>query len=125
MKRFLVLVFTLVSVLGLVGCNTDGPKSNEVMEDFVGKVRITNIGDENASCLVEVTDSGSTDLKIGDRVIVHLDDVENGQFAVGDNVKVEFNGAVEELTAISMADKSISVVFSVEKIENNIDANKK
>ncbi|MBE6542183.1 MAG: hypothetical protein E7672_07035 [Ruminococcaceae bacterium] len=119
MKKLTVLVLTLVCVLGLVGCNTGNPGNNEVMEDFIGKV--TNIVNENESYLVDVTDSGCTKLESGDRVIVLLNHTENTQFAVGDNIKVEFNGVVEEFTAVSFADKRISVVFSVEKIENSID----
>jgi hypothetical protein len=39
------------------------------------------------------------------------------EYSVNDYIKVEFNGVVEELTAVSMADKRIPRVFAIEKID--------
>lgn len=97
----------------MAGCNADG---NEVKEDFVGIV--TNISDDKTSYLVKVTDSGSSTLKVGERVIVQIADGSNVEYSVDDYIKVEFNGVVEELIA-SIADKRIPRVFAVEKLDTS------
>ena len=113
MKKLIALVLALVCVLSLVGCNN--AEGNEVMEDFIGIV--TNINDDNTSYLVEVTDSGSSSLKVGDRVIVQIAGGSSVENSVNDYIKVEFNGVVEELVAVSMADKRIQRVFDIEKVD--------
>ena len=113
MKKLIALVLALVCVLSLVGCNN--AEGNEVMEDFIGIV--TNINDDNTGYLVEVTDSGSSTLKVGDRVIVQIADGSSIEYSVNDYIKVEFNGVVEELVAVSMADKCIQRVFDIEKVD--------
>ena len=113
MKKLIALVLALVCVLSLVGCNN--AEGNEVMEDFIGIV--TNINDDNTGYLVEVTDSGSSSLKVGDRVIVQIADGSSVEYSVNDYIKVEFNGVVEELVAVSMADKRIQRVFDIEKVD--------
>ena len=113
MKKLIALVLALVCVLSLVGCNN--AEGNEVMEDFIGIV--TNINDDNTGYLVEVTDSGSSTLKVGDRVIVQITDGSSIEYSVNDYIKVEFNGVVEELVAVSMADKCIQRVFDIEKVD--------
>lgn len=113
MKKLIVFVLALVCMFSLFGCyNAEG---NEVMEDFVGI--ITNINKDDASYLVEVTDSSSSSLKVGDRVIVQTVDRCNVEYSVGDYLKVEFNGVVETLTATSMADEHIPKVFAIEKVD--------
>ena len=113
MKKLIALVLALVCVLSLVGCNN--AEGNEVMEDFIGIV--TNINDDNTGYLVEVTDSGSSSLKVGDRVIVQIADGSSVEYSLNDYIKVEFNGVVEELVAVSMADKRIQRVFDIEKVD--------
>ncbi len=112
MKKLITLVLGLVCVLSLAGCNAEG---NEVMEDFVGI--LTNINDDNTTYLVEVTDSGSSNLKVGDRVIVQLVDVGDVEYSVDDYIKVAFDGVVEKLAAVSVADKRIQRVFAIEKVD--------
>ena len=111
MKKRTVLVLALVFVFALVGCNAE---RNAVMEDFVGIV--TSVNDDSTSYIVKVTDSGSGNLKVGDRVIVQMVGDNGAICSANDSVKVEFNGEVEELTAVSIADKLIPRVFSVEKL---------
>ena len=113
MKKFIALVLALVCIFALVGCNN--AEGNEVMEDFIGIV--TDINNDNTGYLVEVTDSGSSTLKVGDRVIVQIPDGSNVGYSVDDYIKVEFNGVVEELVAVSMADKHIPRVFDIEKVD--------
>ncbi len=111
MKKHIVLVLALFCVIALACCNAEG---NEVMEDFVGIV--TDINDDNTSYIVEVTDSGSSDLKVGDSVIVKTVNGSNAEYSVDDYINVEFNGVAEDLPAVSMADNRISRTFSIEKI---------
>ena len=118
MKKLIALVLALVCVLSLAGCDAE---DNEVMEDFVGIV--TNINDDNTTYLVEVTDSGSSTLKVGERVIVQIADGSNVEYSVDDYIKVEFNGVVEELTAVSMADKRIPRVSAIEKVYRIVEQN--
>ena len=115
MKKLIAVILILFCVIGLAGCDAE---RNEEMKDFVGVV--LNIGNDNTSYLVKVTDSGSSNLMIGDKVIVLAVDGDNAEYAVDDHIKVTFNDAAEESTAVSMADKMIPVVFSIDKIETSI-----
>ena len=120
MKKLISLVLALVFVFALVGCNN--AEGNEVMEDFIGIV--TNINDDNTGYLVEVTDSGSSKLVVGDIVAVQTDVEAGYKYAINDCIKVEFNGVVKEVAEISMANKSIPRVFNIEKggtSENNAE----
>ncbi len=83
------------------------------MEDFIGIV--TSVNDDSTSYIVKVTDSGSGNLQVGDRVIVQMVGDNDAICSVNDSVRVEFNGEVEELTAVSIADKLIPRAFFVEK----------
>ena len=118
MKKLIAFVLALVCVLSLAGCNTE---DNEVMEDFVGIV--TNISNGNTAYIAEVTDSGSSTLKVGERVIVQIADGRNVEHSVDDYIKVEFNGVVEEVVAVSMADKRIPRVFAIEKVYRSVEQN--
>ena len=113
MKKLIALVLALACVISLVGCNNG--TGNEVVEDFVGIV--TNINDDNTTYLVEVTDSGSSTLQVGDRVIVQIADGSNIECSVNDYIKVEFNGVVEELVAVSIANKRIQRAFDIKKVD--------
>lgn len=116
MKKTILLTLMLTCMLSFLGCRSEG---NEVMEDFEGV--ITNINEDYTSYLVKVTDGGSSKLQINDRVIVHVEDDINAECSLNDVIKVEFNGVIEELTAVSMADKRISRVFAVERIDAKTD----
>ena len=113
MKKLIALVLVLACVISLVAC--DNGTGNEVVEDFVGIV--TNINDDNTAYLVEVTDGGSSTLQDGDRVIVQIADGSNIEYSVNDYIKVEFNGVVEDVIAVSMADKRIPRVFNIEQVD--------
>lgn len=113
MKKLIALILTLVCVISFIGCNN--AECSEAIEDFVGMV--TNIIDDKTSCVVKVIDSGSSNLKAGDRVVVQIVDGANAEYAVGDYIEILFNGVVEELTAVSLANKRIPRAFSVDKID--------
>ena len=113
MKKLIAMVLVLVCILALAGCNN--AEGNEVMENFAGI--ITNISDDSTSCLVKVTDDGSSTLSVGDRVIVQIADGSNIEYTVNDYIRVEFNGVVEDVVAVSMADKRIPGVFNIELVD--------
>lgn len=122
MKRMMALVLSLVCVLSLVGCGMKNDSRNEVMEEFVGIV--INVNENNTNYIVKVNDIGSSELVIGDVVVVQTDAEAGYKYAVNDCIKVEFNGVVKEVAEISMANKSIPRVFNIEKVgtsENNAE----
>lgn len=111
-----VVLVAVVACIALAVCLLTDPignMGNEVQEEFVGKVK--NIGD--AGYIVTVMDSGSSDLAVGDRVLVYTALEENPECSVGDYVKVYFNGVVEQVPNVSLVDASISVVFGIERFE--------
>ena len=118
----MALVLSLVCVLSLVGCGMKNDSRNEVMEEFVGIV--INVNENNTNYIVKVNDIGSSELVIGDVVVVQTDAEAGYKYAVNDCIKVEFNGVVKEVAEISMANKSIPRVFNIEKVgtsENNAE----
>ena len=56
-------------------------------------------------------------LKVGDRVIVQMVDKSSPEYSVNDYIKVEFNGVVEDVIAVSIADKRIPRVFNIEQVD--------
>lgn len=112
---FWVVLVAVTACIALAVCLLTDPVGeigNEVQEEFVGKVN--NIGE--TGYIVTVMDSGSSDLAVGDRVLVYTELEENPECSVGDYVKVYFNGVVVRTLAVSLADASISVVFDVERL---------
>ncbi len=112
---FWVVVVAVVACITLAVCLLTDPVGdigNEVQEEFVGKVK--NVGD--AGYIVTVMDSGSSDLAVGDRVLVYIELEESPECSVGDYVKVYFNGVVEQTPYVSIANASIPVVFGVERL---------
>ncbi len=123
---FWVIAAAVTACIVLAVCLVTDPPGedvgNEVMEDFIGK--ILAISESTPYCYVEVTDSGSSDLAVGDNVFVHTVIVggsevigENSQIVVGDYIEVFFNGVVQEEVAVSMARARIPVVFRIEKTD--------
>ena len=101
MKRFFALCLALLCVLALVACSeadeaieanatTDG--GNDIVEVayFIGKV--VEVYDTTA--LLEVSDSGNQDFAIGDKVVVNTAIEGAPAFAVGDYLRVVFDGKI-------------------------------
>ena len=99
MKRFLSLILILSCICVLVACNgqdtciDDLSQNNAKPAYFVGKVTKTL---ENA-CLVEVTDEGNYGrLAVGTAVEVSTNIENCPDYAVGDYLRIEFDGTVAE-----------------------------
>ena len=96
MKRLTAFVLAFICIFGLIAC-TDGeqPSQNNAQPAyFVGKVT----GAYETGCLVEITDAGNYGaLAVGTPVHVTTTNIENcPEYAVGDHIKVVFDGTVAE-----------------------------
>ena len=96
MKKCLALLLTLVCLVTLVACNSnsdDQSQNNAKPAYFVGKV--TEIYDN--ACLVEVTDGGNYGkLAVGTAVQVTTNIENCPDYAIGDYLRVEFDGTMAE-----------------------------
>ena len=94
MKKTIAFILALICVLGLVGCNSRKDNNlNETSAFFDAKVTEVNEG----HLFVEVTDKGSTSL--GEGTTVHVSTNFDGytECAVGDSIRIEFDGLIQEL----------------------------
>ena len=96
MKKAIAFGLVLVFMLALVACGAnsdDQPQNNAQPAYFVGKVTETY---ENG-CLLEVTDEGNYGhLAVGTPVQVSTNIDNCPDYAVGDHLKVTFDGTVAE-----------------------------
>lgn len=112
MKKCLALLLTLVCLVTLVACNT---KNDEGQAYFVGKV----IEVYEKSCLVEVTNNGNQHLTLGDEVVVNTNIENCPTYAVGDYLRIEFDGTMAEsyppqILKVYAIDKTDSTGNSIE-----------
>lgn len=96
MKKCLALLLTLVCLVTLVACNAnsdDQSQNNAKPAYFIGKVTETY----EAACLVEVTNNGNYgNLAVGTAVQVSTNIENCPEYAVGDYLRIEFDGTVAE-----------------------------
>lgn len=92
MKRIFALFLIMISIFGLVACNSNGEGKDILNPYFTGKV--LEIYDK--SCLVEVSDIGNGHLSVGEEVVVSTDISNCPEFAVGDYLTISFDGKVAE-----------------------------
>ena len=127
MKRFLALLLAILCVLTLAACarsaeedTTESSNTNEETTDkidhydqntpcFSGKVLEIY---EDRRCLVEVTDGGNQQVPIGEKYVVNTSVDGCPEYAVGDTIKVIFDGKV----ALSYPGQILSV-YKIEKIK--------
>lgn len=88
MKKVGAILFTLVFSIFLVGCNLS--EENQADASFTGT--IAEINDDSALIDIEEGEIRNS----GNQVIVDLSIVEDEEFAVGDKVRVGYNGGVME-----------------------------
>ena len=108
MKRVLALLLILTCMLFAIGC--EEPQENEPSHVyFIGTVESVS----EASIMVEVTDAGDCGLTVGTPASVSLYALGENKptLAVGDSVRVEFDGVVQESYPVG-----IPTVFSVVKV---------
>ena len=87
MKKIVTLLLSLVCLIALVACN---PKADEERVYFVGKV----IEVYDGRCLLEVTNNGNQGIASGDVVVVNTDIENCPTYAVGDFLRIEFDGTM-------------------------------
>ena len=89
MKKIIALLVTLGCLFSLIACNTHDEKEHPY---FVGKVIEVHEG----SCLLEVTNNGNQQLASGDVVVVNTKIDNCPTYAVGDFLRIEFDGTMAE-----------------------------
>ena len=101
MKRFFALCLALLCVLALVACSeadeaieanatTDGGNDTVELAYFVGKV----VEMYDTTARLEVTERGNQDFATGDKVVVNTAIEGAPAFAVGDCLRVVFDGKI-------------------------------
>ena len=94
MKKVILSVLVSICMLGTSGCGLNKEHNvNVTPVFFVATVTEVNEG----SLLVEVTDNGSTSLREGTAAHVSTDLDGYTGCAVGDSIRIEFDGMIQEL----------------------------
>ena len=112
MKKFIAVFLTIVCLATLVACSTNDDKGQPY---FVGKV----IEVYEDSCLLEVTNNGNQHLASGDVVVVNTDIDNCPTYAIGDFLRIEFDGTMAEsyppqILKVSSIDKTDGIGNSIE-----------
>ena len=113
MKKLISILLISACVLAICACQKQPENPTEldtVNPYFTGKV----IEIIDKGCLMEVTDSGNGTFPVGERIIVNTN-IENAPpYAVGDHLRISFDGKV----ALSYPGQVLNV-FSVVKTDAN------
>ncbi len=122
MKKCLALFLILFCMVALVACNNninDNGNDNgcDIIKQAYFRGKVIEVYD--TSCLIEVTDTGNQQFAIGNKVVVNTDVDGCPQYAVGDYLRVVFDGKV----AKSYPPQILSVynIHKTDEIGNNID----
>ncbi len=104
MKKALALILALFCVCSFVACASN----NDIIDQpyFYGRV----IEKYGTSCIVEVTDTGNQYFTVGDLISVNTNIDACPEYAIGDNLRIVFDGAVAESYPMQ-----INKVFSITK----------
>ena len=110
MRRFLARLLVGFCIFACVACDFNGDDGGRDILNpyFTGKVLETY---EN-SCLLEVTDTGSGNFYVGDKVVVRTNIKNCPDYAVGDYLRISFDGKV----ALSYPAQVLNV-YIVSKVE--------
>lgn len=115
MRKFVVILLIILLCTALTACGSNDENSSEVYAGehpyFVAEV--TEVGKSYA--ILEVTDTGNCGISVGSEVSVnpkaHLGD-DAPELAVGDTVKVEFSGEVQEIYPLSLTN-----IYAIDKLK--------
>ena len=90
MKKALALILALFCVCSFVACASN----NDIIDQpyFYGKV----VEKYDNGCLVEVTDKGNQYFSVGDLISISTNIDSCIEYAVGDSLKIVFDGSVAE-----------------------------
>ena len=111
MKKILLACLAITCLLAVCACQktNDAPLDTE-NPYFTGKV----IEILDKGCLMEVTNSGNGTFPIGEKIIVNTNIQNAPKFAVGDHLRISFDGKV----ALSYPGQVLNV-YSVVKTDAN------
>ena len=91
MKKILIVCAALACLLTLCACQKQTPTELDTENPyFTGKV----IGLEEWGCLMEVTHTGNGNFYVGEKIIVNTNIKGCPQYAVGDHLRISFDGKV-------------------------------
>ena len=110
MKKLISILLISACVIAICACQKkpEGPLDTE-NPYFTGKV----IGiEEDGKCLMEVTDTGNGNFYVGEKIIVNTNVKDCPKYAVGDHLRISFDGKV----ALSLPGQVLNV-YSVVKTD--------
>ena len=110
MKKILFVCAVLMCIITLGACNQAPTELDTEHPYFTGKV----IGLEEWGCLMEVTHTGNGNFYVGEKIIVNTNIKGCPKFAVGDHLRISFDGKV----ALSLPGQVLNV-YSVVKTDAN------
>ena len=110
MKKILMVGLVLACLLALGACQKAPTELDTENPYFTGKV----IGLEEWGCLMEVTHTGNGNFYVGEKIIVNTNIKGAPEFAVGDHLRISFDGKV----ALSLPGQVLNV-YSVVKTDAN------
>ena len=108
MKKILLIGMAVACLAVLVACNQAPAELDTKNPYLTAKV----IGTEENGCLVEVTHTGNGNFYVGERLIVNTNIKGCPQYAVGDHLRISFDGKV----ALSLPGQVLNV-YSVVKAD--------
>lgn len=109
MKKLIAFVLVSICLFSLVACQGDDTVSELY---FTGKV----VEVYRESCLLEVTDKGTSLFSLGDKIDVHTDLEDCPQYTMGDYLKISFDGLVAESYPPQI--HGVTAVSKLERAEN-------
>ena len=109
MKKILIVCAVLACFWALCACQKQTPAELDTENPyFTGKV----IEIEERGCLMEVTHTGNGNFYVGEKIIVNTNIKGCPQYAVGDHLRISFDGKV----ALSLPGQVLNV-YSVVKTD--------
>ena len=110
MKKIITLLCIFALLTSLVACNKDEGENNAQPAYFIGKT----VEIFESYCIIEVTDEGNYGrLAIGTTAKVMTDTVDCPEYALGDHLKVVFDGAISKSNP-----PQVLHVIRIEKTDN-------
>jgi hypothetical protein len=113
MKKVLLVGLVLTCLLAVCACKKQPTTPAELDTEnpyFTGKV----LEMEERGCLMEVTHTGNGNFYVGEKIIVNTNIKGCPKFAVGDHLRISFDGKV----ALSLPGQVLNV-YSVVKTDAN------
>ena len=111
MKKLISILLVSAFLIAICACQKEPTELDTQNPYFTGKV----IGiEEDGKCLMEVTNTGNGNFYVGERIIVNTNIKDCPKYAVGDHLRISFDGKV----ALSLPGQVLNV-YSVVKTDAN------